>query len=34
MLVRDPDTELVARLTVMQRDYPGSQLRAVPCPPQ
>jgi hypothetical protein len=34
MLVRDPDTELVARLTVMQRDYPNSQLRAVPCPPQ
>jgi len=34
MLVRDPDTELVARLTVMQRDYPGSQLRAVPCPAQ
>lgn len=34
MLVRDPDTELVARLTVMQRDYAGSQLRAVPCPAQ
>jgi hypothetical protein len=34
MLVRDPDTELVARLTVMQRDYPGSALRAVPCPAQ
>ena len=32
MLVREPDTELVARLTVMQRDYPSSQLRAVPCP--
>jgi hypothetical protein len=32
MLVRDPDTELVARLTVMQRDYAGSALRAVPCP--
>jgi hypothetical protein len=32
MLVRDPDTELVARLTVMQRDYPSSLLRAVPCP--
>jgi hypothetical protein len=32
MLVREPDTELVARLTVMQRDYPTSQLRAVPCP--
>jgi hypothetical protein len=32
MLVREPDTELVARLTVMQRDYPAAQLRAVPCP--
>jgi hypothetical protein len=32
MLVRDPDTELVARLTIMQRDYPTSTLRAVPCP--
>jgi hypothetical protein len=32
MLVREPDTELVARLTVMQRDYPNAQLRAVPCP--
>ena len=34
MLVREPDTELVARLTVLQRDYPGTQLRAVPCPAQ
>ena len=34
MLVREPDTELVARLTVMQRDYPGAQLRAVTCPAQ
>ena len=32
MLIRDPDTELVARLAVLQRDYPRSQLRAVPCP--
>lgn len=32
MLIREPDTELVARLTVMQRDYPSAQLRAVPCP--
>ncbi len=32
MLVREPDTELVARLTVLQRDYAASQLRAVPCP--
>ena len=34
MLIREPDTELVARLTVMQRDYPGTQLRAVACPAQ
>ena len=32
MLVREPDTELVARLTLLQRDYPGAQMRAVPCP--
>jgi hypothetical protein len=32
MLVRDPDTETVARLTILQRDFPGAQLRAVPCP--
>ncbi len=31
-LVRDPDTEMVARLTVLQRDFPGTSLRAVPCP--
>lgn len=31
-LVREPDTEMVARLTVLQRDYPGSLLRAVTCP--
>jgi hypothetical protein len=33
MLVRDPDTETVARLTILQRDYGNAQLRAVPCPP-
>lgn len=32
MLIREPDTELVARLAVLQRDYASSQLRAVPCP--
>jgi hypothetical protein len=32
MLVRDPDTETVARLAILQRDYPGVQLRAVTCP--
>jgi hypothetical protein len=31
-LVREPDTELVARLAAMQRDFAGSQLRAVACP--
>ena len=34
MLIREPDTELVSRLAVLQRDFPGSQLRAVPCPAQ
>ena len=34
MLVREPDTELVARLTILQRDFPGAQLRAVTCPAQ
>ena len=32
MLVREPDTELVSRLALLQRDFPGAQLRAVPCP--
>jgi hypothetical protein len=32
MLIRDPDTELVARLALLQREFPGAQLRAVPCP--
>jgi hypothetical protein len=31
-LVREPDTELVARLAAMQRELAGSQLRAVACP--
>jgi hypothetical protein len=31
-LVREPDTEIVARLAAMQRDFAGSQLHAVPCP--
>lgn len=34
MLIREPDTELVARLTLLQRDFRGSQLRAVACPAQ
>jgi hypothetical protein len=33
MLVREPDTETVARLTLLQRDYANTLLRAVPCPP-
>ena len=32
MLVKEPDTETVARLTVLQRDFSGAQLRAVTCP--
>lgn len=32
MLIREPDTELVARLALMQREFNASQLRAVPCP--
>lgn len=32
MLVREPDTETVARLAIVQRDFPGSKLRAVTCP--
>lgn len=31
-LVREPDTEMVARLAVLQRDYPGTLIRAVTCP--
>ena len=34
MLVREPDSELLARLTLLQRDFNASQLRAVPCPAQ
>jgi len=32
LIIREPDTETVARLTVLQRDFPGAQLRAIPCP--
>lgn len=31
-LVRDPDTQLVARMALLQRDHPTSTLRAVSCP--
>lgn len=34
MLVREPESEVVGRLAVLQRDFPGAQLRAVPCPAQ
>jgi len=31
-LVKEPDTETVARLALLQREYAGAQLRAVACP--
>ena len=33
-LVREPDTEMVARLAILQRDYNGALIRAVTCPTQ
>ena len=30
--VREPDTNMVARLTLLQREFEGSNLRAVACP--
>jgi hypothetical protein len=32
LVVREPDTETVARLALLQRDYPTALLRAVACP--
>ena len=32
MLIREPDSETIARLALLQRDFAGTQLRAVPCP--
>lgn len=32
MMVREPDTETVARLTILQRDFATSRLHAVACP--
>jgi hypothetical protein len=32
MLIREPDTETVARLALLQREFAGTQLRAVSCP--
>jgi hypothetical protein len=31
-LVREPDDALVARLTMLQPEFPGSELKATPCP--
>jgi hypothetical protein len=31
-LVREPDQALVARLATLQQDFPGSELKATPCP--
>jgi hypothetical protein len=31
-LIREPDSELVQRVALLQRDYAGSALRAVTCP--
>jgi hypothetical protein len=30
--VREPDTNMIARLTIMQREYVGSTVKAVSCP--
>ena len=30
--VKEPNTNMVARLTLMQREFDGSNLRAVACP--
>lgn len=32
MMVREPDTETVARLTILQRDFATARLHAVACP--
>ena len=32
MLVKEPDSETIARLALLQRDYPAVQLRAIACP--
>ncbi len=31
--VREPDPAAVARLAQLQRDFPGTEVKAVPCPP-
>jgi hypothetical protein len=30
--IREPDLNMVARLTLLQRDFDGSTLKAIPCP--
>ncbi len=30
--LREPDTNMIARLTIMQRDYESSTVKAIPCP--
>lgn len=30
--VKEPDMNMIARLTIMQREFEGSSLKAVPCP--
>lgn len=32
--VREPDESTVAKLAALQRDFPGTEVKAVPCPPQ
>ena len=31
--VREPSEETVARLTALQQEFPGSEMKAGPCPP-
>jgi hypothetical protein len=31
-VVREPDTATVARIAELQKDFPGTELRAAPCP--
>jgi hypothetical protein len=31
--VREPSEATVARITTLQRDFPGSEIKAGPCPP-
>jgi hypothetical protein len=31
--VREPSEATVARMTALQREFPGSEIKAGPCPP-